>query len=210
MLGSAAAQEVARPAGKEPIEVITPVFHQLIAFSSPANMVLHVAENANSKFYLREAVRDVDTIKQWGQMITLTGEKGAATLQASPAKTLADKLANGFQSACPKLFGFKDIGALSLGTTPAYLMLVGCGSVEDKNGRAGITHSETALIVVIQGDQDMYTIQWAERGTPEDKPPVFNDIKWQRRFQQLQPIRVCAIVAGEKAPYPSCLGAPPK
>ena len=87
-------------------------------------------------------------------------------------------------------------------------MLVGCGSVEDKHGRIGTMHSETALIVVIQGAQDMYTIQWAERGTAADKPPVFNDVKWQHRFQQLQPIRICPVVAGEKAPYPSCLSGP--
>ena len=209
-VGFAAGQDAARPVGKEPIEVISPVFHQLVAFSSPANMVQHVSEHANNTFYLREAVRDVDTINQWGQMITLTGDKGAAALQASPTKALADKLANGFQGACPKNFAFKDIGALSLGPTPAYLMLVGCGSVEDKHGRQGIMHSETTLIVVMQGDQDMYTLQWAERGTPEDKPPVFNDVKWQRRFQQLQPIRICPIVPGEKAPYPSCLSATAK
>ena len=200
------ATTIPRPSGSEPIEVITPVFHQLLAFSSPANMVLHVSEHANDHFYLREAVRDVDTLNQWGQMITVTGDKGAAQLQAQPAKILADKLANGFQSACPKAFSFKDIGSLSMGTTPAYLMLVGCGSVEDKNGRMGITHSETALIVVLQGDQDMYTIQWAERGTAQAGAPSFNDVKWQRRFQQLQPLRLCSIVPGEKAPFQSCLG----
>lgn len=199
-----------KPVSKDPIEVITPVFHQMIAFASPPNMVQHVAEDSNAQFYKREAVRDVDTLAQWGQMITLTGEKGAAQLQAAPAKALADKLVNGFQAACPNAFAFKDIGALDLGTTPAYLMLVGCGSVEDRGGRIGVPHSETALIVVIQGKQDMYTIQWAERGTPQDKPPAFNDAKWQRRFQQLQPIRVCPIVPGEKAPYASCLGTPAK
>lgn len=204
------AAQVARPTGSEPIEVLTPIFHQLVAFSSPANMVLHVSEHANDHFYLREAVRDVDTQGQWGQKITVTGDKGASRLQAQPTKTLADKLANGFQTACPKAFAFKDIGALTVGTTPAYLMLVGCGNVEDKTGRMGILHSETSLVLVMQGDQDMYTIQWAERSTSQDKPPAFNDAKWQRRFQQLQPLRLCPIVPGEKAPYPSCLSGAAK
>lgn len=194
------------PAGLEPVEVITPIFHQLVAFASPANMVQHVSEHADAKFYLRESVRDVDTLEQWGQKITLTGEKGTAQFQATAAKSLADKLVNGFQDACPNVFAYKDIGALAMGTTPAYLLLVGCGSVTDKFGKVGATHSETSLIVVLQGDQDMYTIQWAERSTPVEKPPVFNDLKWQRRFQQLQPIRICPIHPGEKAPYASCLG----
>lgn len=204
--GSAAcAQNIARPAGNEPIEVITPVFHQLLAYSSPANMVLHIAENSNDHFYKRVAVRDVDTLSQWGQEITVTGDKGAAQFQPEAARGLANKLVNGFQAACPNYFGYKDIGAVSGGSTPTYLVLVGCGNVEDKTGRLGSRHSETALIVVLQGDQDLYTIQWAERSTPQDKPPVFNDAKWQKRFQQLQPIRVCNIKSGEKAPYPSCL-----
>jgi hypothetical protein len=30
--------------------------------------------------------------------------------------------------------------------------------------------------------------------------------KWLERLQKLSPLRLCAIVPGEAAPYPSCLG----
>ena len=30
------------------------------------------------------------------------------------------------------------------------------------------------------------------------------EAKWQARLRQLQPIRICPIQPGERAPYPSC------
>jgi hypothetical protein len=78
--------------------------------------------------------------------------------------------------------------------------VVGCGKV----GGADEARSETALIVAIKGNADMYTVQWAARGAPAAKADI-EDARWPERLKQLAPIRICAIVAGEKAPYPSCL-----
>jgi hypothetical protein len=57
----------------------------------------------------------------------------------------------------------------------------------------------------VKGAADGYTIQWAERATSQPKGPLIDDAKWQARLRALMPIRFCAIVAGEAAPYPSCM-----
>jgi hypothetical protein len=46
-------------------------------------------------------------------------------------------------------------------------------------------------------------LQWAERA-PTVAKGVIDEAKWQARLRQVQPIRVCPIVPGERAPYPSC------
>jgi hypothetical protein len=57
----------------------------------------------------------------------------------------------------------------------------------------------------VKGSSDYYTLQWAERAAPVDRPAV-DDAKWPERLRLLQPIRLCPIVPGEAAPYPSCVG----
>jgi hypothetical protein len=49
-----------------------------------------------------------------------------------------------------------------------------------------------------------YTLQWAERGPAAGKIAI-DEAKWQARLRQLQPIRLCPILPGEHAPYPSCV-----
>jgi len=78
--------------------------------------------------------------------------------------------------------------------------VIGCGSVDSGPAR----HSETALLIAIKGTSDYYTIQWAERGQATDKPPI-DDEKWSARLRELRPVDLCPIVAGEAAPYPSCV-----
>ena len=76
-----------------------------------------------------------------------------------------------------------------------------CGKVDASADK----HSETALIVAVKGISDAYTIQWAERAASPASGPAIDDAKWQGRLRELMPIRLCAIVPGEAAPYPSCL-----
>ncbi|MGZ3350874.1 MAG: hypothetical protein ACXU89_18215, partial [Xanthobacteraceae bacterium] len=81
----------------------------------------------------------------------------------------------------------------------AYAAVAGCGKV----GADG--HSETALIVAVKGSSDAYTIQWAERTAQASSARDIDEAKWRGRLRELMPIRLCAIVPGEAAPYPSCL-----
>ena len=191
-------------AGKQPgIEVITPVFHQLVAYTLPPGFQVDPPEHANTKNYLRETVLKGETPERWTQMITLTGHQGLAT---ASAQRMIDTMTGKIKSSCPQTFALKNIGPMQISGAPAYLALISCGRVADQGGTPGVFHSETAMLVAIQGSEDMYTVQWAERARSSESPLPFDDAKWQSRLAALRPIRVCARVEGEQAPYPSCIG----
>ena len=198
-LGAAMLAAAAQPLLAEDMpafKVISPIFSQLVAFSMPAKFMA-VFENTNGGHYTREAVPKGETADSWTEMITVTGEKGlAANAEMTPEK-FAGSIAGGFKQACPDSFAANPLGTRKLGDADAFVAVVGCGKVEG--------HSETALIVVVKGSADYYTIQWAERGEATAQPPVA-DARWTERLTTLQPIAVCPIVSGEAAPYASCIG----
>jgi hypothetical protein len=103
---------------------------------------------------------------------------------------------------CPDSFAARG-SATKIGGYDAFVAVIGCGRV----GNGADVRSETALIVAIRGSADIYTVQWVERGAPTAKADV-EAAKWQSRLKRLAPMKLCAIVAGEKAPYPSCIGTP--
>lgn len=84
-----------------------------------------------------------------------------------------------------------------------YAALISCGSLPPEDQLPA--HSETVLVVAIQGSQDFYTVQWAERGAPQGGPDRQDMATWYARLKALQPIAVCDRVPGERAPFPSCL-----
>jgi hypothetical protein len=168
-----------------------------VRMSMPASFVA-VYENTENAFYIREAVLKGETVKAWTQMITITGSQGMAIVANFSPQKLAASIALGFKKACPESLAIRDLGATKLGDQDAYLALASCGKVNS----SADGHSETALIVAVKGTSDAYTIQWAER-TPS--PPAINEAMWRERLRALMPIRLCAIVPGEAAPYPSCL-----
>lgn len=195
MLGSAALAEAPTA-----FKVISPVFGQLVTFSMPAGFVV-VAENVNGPSYIREAVLKGETAASWTQMITVTGAKGMVATPKVTPETFAASIAGGFKSACPDSFAAKGIGPTRFGDQDAYIAVASCGSVVSSPYR----HSETALVVAVKGSADYYTLQWAER-TPAAAKAVIDEAKWLDRLRQLQPVRFCPIVPGERAPYPSCAG----
>ena len=194
MLASAASAE-----GPPAFKVISPIFSQLVTFSMPQAFVV-VGENTNGPSYIREAVLKGETTSRWTQMITITGAKGLVANPKLTPETFAASIAGGFKSACPDTFVAKGVGPAKFGDQDAYVALASCGSVE----AAPDKHSETALVVAVKGSADYYTLQWAER-TPASGKPVIDEAKWLERLRQLQPIRLCPIVPGEAAPYPSCV-----
>ena len=194
MLASAASAE-----GPPAFKVISPIFSQLVTFSMPQAFVV-VGENTNGPSYIREAVLKGETASRWTQMITITGAKGLVANPKLTPEAFAASIAGGFKSACPNTFVAKGVGPAKFGDQDAYVALASCGSVE----AAPDQHSETALVVAVKGSADYYTLQWAER-TPASGKPVIDEAKWLERLRQLQPIRLCPIVPGEAAPYPSCV-----
>ena len=181
------------------VRAIMPVFGQLLAFSYPKGFV-PVFEQAKNGRYIQESVLKGESVQRWSQMVTITGAKGlAANPDQSPVR-FASELAAGFQDACPDSFAAKDLGEFKLGSHDAFASVISCGNV---SGAAG-ARSESALVIVIKGRQDYYTLQWAERGRPSQLPLSLDDAKWPERLRQLAPLALCPIVPGEAAPYPSC------
>jgi hypothetical protein len=178
--------------------VISPIFGQLVAFSMPSSFVT-AYENTNGPNYIREAVLKGETVKDWTQMITVTGAKGTAANSKISPESFAGSMIGGFKSACPDTFTAKGFGPAKFGDQDAYVAVASCGRVESSADK----HSETALMVTIKGNSDYYTLQWAERAPTAGKNAI-DETKWQARLRQLQPIRICPIQPGERAPYPSC------
>lgn len=181
---------------------ISPIFSQLVMFSMPGNF-LAVAENVTEDRYIREAVINGESVDAWTQMITVTGAKGLAQAEGATAKAFVESIASGFQNACPQTFTLKPLGSSTISEYEAYAAIAGCGTVASSPSG----HGESALLIALKGDDDMYTIQWAERSPGSAEAPTFADDTWTSRREQLDPIRLCAIVDGEAAPYPSCLNA---
>jgi hypothetical protein len=179
--------------------VISPIFGQLVSFAMPSNFSA-VLENTKDGHYIREAVPKDETPELWTQMITVTGEKGMTLTPGASPEMFAGTIAGGFRSACPDSFAARPFGALKFGRFEGFGAVIGCGRVDSGATR----HSETALLITLKGASDYYIIQWAERGPESDEPPV-NDERWQKRLLELSPIELCPIVAGEDAPYPSCV-----
>lgn len=186
------------------ITSIAPVYSQLVAFTRPKGFV-PVFEQAKGGYYLHESVLRGETAKKWTQMLTLSGMQGlAANPQATPRR-LVEMMSGGFQRSCPASHAFLEIGALKVGAYDAYAAVMGCGKSDSPDGPV----SESALVVAIRGERDMYTVQWAQRGTATDTSPVLDSSAWGARLQALMPMRVCARVPGEAPPYPSCIEAKP-
>jgi hypothetical protein len=195
--GPAGAQQAKGPAT---LTVISPIFGQLVAFSQPASFVAGF-EKATATNYIRESVPKGETVERWTQMITVTGAKGlAAKAEITPA-VFAGLITDGFRKACPDTFSVLSLGDSEIAGHKAFAAVVGCGTV----GQGGSTRGETALILAIRGASDVYTIQWAERSAASRQAPAIDKAVWTKRLAQLGPIRLCPIVPGEKAPYPSCV-----
>lgn len=199
----ASAQAVMPVSTGSELRAIMPVYSQLLAFSYPKGFV-PVFEQAKNGSYIQESVLKGESVQRWSQMITVTGARGLASNPEQSPLRFASELAAGFRDACPDSFAVKDLGEFKLGRHDAFSAVISCGYV---NGPAG-ARSESALVIVIKGRQDYYTLQWAERGRPSQQPLSLDDAKWSMRLKQLAPLALCPIVPGEAAPYPSCSAGP--
>ena len=183
-----------------PVKTITKVFSQLITYSLPKGFV-PVFEDGKGNQYIQEAVLAGETTTKWTQMITLTGAK---ELVANPNVTpmaFANRMAEGFKQSCPASFNAMGLGPNKINGFDAFGAILSCGVAMP----SGTPYSETMLLLVIKGERDYYTLQWAERGAPSQTPIKVDEAKWAERMRRLAPVRLCPIVPGEAAPYPSCL-----
>ncbi len=188
-----------------------PVWSEIVNLSWPIGFHPDY-EVTHGGHYMTEMVPKGETAHQWSQMVTVTGEKGLSANPNLDAIKFSFTMVSGFRGVCPGTFSSQAIGPTKISGHDAYIAWASCGTVEpDGTGPRGegSTHSESALIVSIHGTNDYYTIQWAERGPASSQPLVFDITKWGDRLQKLNPIKLCPIVPGEAAPYPSCADKKP-
>lgn len=191
--------EVARQQGYS-VRTITRIFDQLLLFSFPKGFK-PAFEDVKGGQYIQESVLDGESVKKWSQMLTIAGAKGLASNPSVSPQIFANKIAGGFKNSCPTSFSAAAIGAFKLGTHDAFGAVISCGVANP----TGQPYSEAMLLIVVKGQSDYYTVQWAERGAASTAPIKLDDAKWQGRLKQLSPIKLCPVVPGEAAPYPSCV-----
>ena len=174
--------------------VVTAVYAQLVALPVPPGFKPAFEHEAKGA-YLLELAPQAETADRWTQLVTLTGGQGlAATVSA---ERMGTELARGYKSACPQTFVAHGLPVPELASaTKVFAGYLGCGSVAE--------HSEAMIFLVLKGREDIYTVQWAERGPPLDKPPEAAEAVWRPRLEILARTRICDRVAGDAAPFPAC------
>lgn len=197
---SAQQEKAAATAAPPGLTAISPIFSQLLMMSQPAGFK-PAFENTKGDRYIREAIPVGQTLEGWTELVTVTGARNLAAQPHATPRAFVEQISAGFQNACPETFSSRVIGETKLDGNDAFIAIVGCGAL-----KSGPPRSEAALLIGLKGKADMYTIQWAERGPVATGMKVEIDGKWEARLKALGPIRLCPIVRGEKAPYPSCVG----
>lgn len=179
---------------------IAPVFSQLLMTSIPTGFST-IYVNTRDRQYIRESVPEGEDADKWTQMITITGTKDLSSNPGLTPRIYAEGMASVFKRACPGSFSASRISDIKISGHAGAIQIVSCGTSPSKDGKT----SESALIAVIRGEKDYYTVQWAERAEPSPTPIAIEMEKWAERLMLLGPIRICPIVPGERAPYSSCV-----
>lgn len=179
---------------------ITPIFHQLVIFTLPAHFRA-LTERTNGGFYIREHLPEGESVQKWTRMITLTGVRDLAANPNATPQSLTDRMTAGFRRKCPDTFSSALLGPQTVDGFEAFQGIASCGH----QGSGADAYSETAIMLAVKGSGDYYTLQWVERGADSARPLTLDAAYWTKQFDQLRPIRLCPIVAGEAPPYPSCV-----
>jgi hypothetical protein len=190
----------AAPALADNAIAITPVFSQLVTMPVPQGFASGY-EASNDTNYLNELVPQGESVNDWTQMISLTGAKGQSTGNpGEDAARFANNLAGLYQGACPASFTAAPLDAPEVpGAASSLAAFIGCGD-------NGMGHSEAMVLLVIVGAADIYTLQWAAHGPLSSSPLTYDPAAWSPRLAEFAATaRLCDPVAGEAAPYPSCL-----
>lgn len=173
------------------VTATTQVYDRITAFALPEGFQ-GAYENERDGSYLLEFVPEGQSVEDWTQMITLSGAKGLALQMPAPLDVAA-AIGEGFRDSCPESYRGSDEGAQQVaGADAAHLVMFSCGTVG--------AETESALILVASSGADVFTLQWAERGAAMPPDPEV----WLPRFDTLLSLRLCPLIAGEEAPYPSC------
>lgn len=204
--GALAAEPPSTVHGLPAAVVVAPIFGELFAHSIPAGF-RRQHEQTNGQLYLRSMVLESDADANWKQRILISGTQDAAKVNGLTPRAFAMQIARGFQQSCPSTFsgGVVLEGKIKTGHNTC-VMIVSCGTHTLTTTK--IPTSETALVAVVQGDQNYYSVQWSERSSPVATVPVAEVALWSERLKAIAPLLVCERKPGEAAPYPSCTQRP--
>ena len=157
---------------------VSAVFSQQVFYTIPKQFNPELQfEQSNDNSYINERALKGETVDNWTQLITVTGEKDLAKNPNISPWTIVGTLAQGFQSACPTSFSGLKMFDAQINSFPAAVAVLSCGTLNNQ--------SETALITVIRGVNDYYTVQWAEHGKASSTPLKLDEKKWLTRFNTL-------------------------
>jgi hypothetical protein len=177
--------------------IIAPVLGHLVGFTLPDGFAMQ-KEQSDGGRYFRAAALKGENPSNWTQLISITGVKDVDKDPTKNAQFIAANISSSIQKLCPDTFSVKPLGPTKIDGQDAFVAVTSCGKVEPDK------HSETALTIAIRASEAIYTIQWAERAPANAENLTIDESKWKNRLKQMVPFRICPIIAGEKAPYPSC------
>lgn len=183
---------------------ISPVFHQLVAFTLPAHFHA-VYERANGAFYIREHLPEGESLEKWTRMITLTAARDLAGNPNASPRLMVERMSAGFRRHCPESFSSVPLGPQTIDGFDGFEAIARCG-----HQQAGASvYSETAIMLAVKGASDYYTLQWAERDADTRGSVAIDNAYWTQQLDRLRPIRLCPITPGEAPPYASCVQKKP-
>lgn len=177
--------------------LVTPVFSQIVAARMPEGFRA-IYEDATADSYILESIPRTETLETWTRMLTLTGTKGIGGREGA-ALGMANALADRYRSACPDHLETAALPAPEIpGAVEVFAAFLGCTTIPG-------SQPEAMVVLVMAANRDVYTLQWAERAASELSPVTYDLADWAPRLDQLTAgTRLCDIVPGEAAPYPSC------
>ena len=146
-------------------KAVIPIFSQLLLVPMPAGFKA-VHEDATAAQYIPEAVPAGQTVDAWTAMLTVEGFKGLATAPGATPAALFGTIADGYQKSCPSSFSSLVVVNGPIGGNDGYAGVLSCGVSPTTGGKT----SESALIAIIKGQADLYSVQWAERTPPSSTP----------------------------------------
>lgn len=182
----------------ETTKAVIPIFSEVISFKMPVDFVGN--QQSTKEGFMFEAIPKGQTLDDWKQMITITGQKDLAMPENFKLENIVGMFFKGYKEGCPKSFSGGKIDAIgNIDGHKNVTLLLRCGSQKKGNTE----YSETTVINFIQGKKDFYTIQYAER-TPPAKAIDQNTIDYfAKKDLSLFPITFCDYVEG-KNPLLAC------
>jgi hypothetical protein len=124
--------------------------------------------------YILELVPKGERVEDWSELFTLTALKG----QTGAGRAYADSILDGFAQACPGSFSHAELEPPKIeGAEVAALIYASCGDLGD--------YSESVVFLTVNGLDDAYSVQLAERSMPQAVPIAFDAGYWAERVDLL-------------------------